>query len=44
MMLKEFKPESRDKLLRMQDINLKTALHLACKEGLSIFIFQNSSF
>jgi len=44
MMLKECKPESRNKLLRTQDINVKTAVHLACKEGLSIFIFQYSSF
>jgi ankyrin repeat protein len=44
MLLNKCKPESRNKLLQMQDINLKTALHIACQEGLSIFIFQYSSF
>jgi ankyrin repeat protein len=44
MMLNKCNPESRKTLLQMQDINRKTALHLACKEGLSIFIFQYSSF
>jgi hypothetical protein len=40
MMLAKYNPETRVKLLRMQDINLKTTLHLACKEGSSIFIFN----
>jgi hypothetical protein len=44
MMLDNYNQKSQQKLLRMQDMTLKTAIHLACKEGSSIFMFQYSSF
>ncbi len=44
MMLDQYDQKNQEKLLRMPDVTLKTALHLACKEGSSIFMFQYSSF